>query len=47
MQVYLPLIGRPTPHSSGTSIRGKTRVSQFANKKMKKLFHMGALVLLV
>lgn len=33
----------PFEHSSGTSIRGKTRVSQFANKKMKKLFHMGAM----
>ena len=33
----------PFEHSSGTSIRGKTRVSHFANKKMKKLFHMGAM----
>lgn len=33
----------PFEHSSGTSIRSKTRVSQFANKKMKKLFHMGAM----
>lgn len=33
----------PFEHSSGTSIRGRTRVSQLANKKMKKLFHMGAM----
>jgi transposase len=33
----------PFEHTSGTSIRGKTRVSQYANKKMKKLFHMGAM----
>ena len=30
-------------HSSGTSIRGGTRVSHLANKQMKKLLHMAAL----
>lgn len=33
----------PFEHSSGTSIRGRTRVSQLANKQMKKLLHMAAL----
>lgn len=33
----------PFEYSSGTSIRGKTRVSHFADKKMKSLLHMGAL----
>ncbi|MEO0330073.1 MAG: IS110 family transposase [Bacteroidota bacterium] len=33
----------PFEHSSGTSIRGGTRVSHMANKKMKKLLHMAAL----
>ncbi len=33
----------PFEHSSGTSIRGKTRVSSFANKALKKLLHMAAL----
>jgi transposase len=32
----------PFPHRSGTSIRGKDRVSHLANKKMKTLLHMGA-----
>lgn len=32
----------PFEHSSGTSIRGKTRVSHLANKKMKSLLHLGA-----
>lgn len=33
----------PFEHSSGTSIRGKTRVSHFANKKLKKLIHLVAM----
>jgi len=41
--VLLPLIGLPTQHSSGTSIRGKTRVSHLANKQLKQLFHMAAM----
>ena len=32
----------PFEHSSGTSIRGKTRVSHLANKRMKSLLHLGA-----
>ena len=31
-------------HSSGTSIKGKTRVSHLANKDVKKLLHIAALV---
>lgn len=33
----------PFEHTSGTSIRGSTRVSHLANKQMKKLLHMAAL----
>lgn len=33
----------PFEHSSGTSIRGKTRVSHYADKTMKKCLHMAAL----
>lgn len=33
----------PFEHTSGTSIRGKTRVSQMANKNIKTLLHMAAL----
>lgn len=33
----------PFEHSSGSSVRGKTRVSNFANKKLKSLLHMCAL----
>lgn len=33
----------PFDHSSGTSIRGGTRVSHLANKQLKKLLHMAAL----
>lgn len=32
----------PFQYSSGTSIKGKTRVSHFANKKLKKLLHLAA-----
>ncbi len=34
----------PFEHSSGSSVRGKTRVSQMANKNIKTLLHMAALV---
>jgi transposase len=33
----------PFEHKSGTSIKGKSRVSHFANKKLKKLLHLVAL----
>jgi transposase len=33
----------PFEHTSGTSIRGKSRVSPYANKKLKKLLHLVAL----
>lgn len=33
----------PFEYSSGTSIRGKTRVSFFADKKLKKILHLAAL----
>lgn len=32
----------PFPHTSGTSVRGKTKVSNLANKKMKTLFDLCA-----
>lgn len=34
----------PFEHSSGSSIRGKTRVSQLGNKNVKRLLHMAAMV---
>jgi transposase len=33
----------PFEHTSGSSIRGKSRVSNFANKRLKKLLHMVAM----
>ena len=33
----------PFEHTSGTSVRGKTKVSHFANKTLKALFHMAAM----
>lgn len=36
----------PFEHSSGTSIRGRTRISHIANKDLKTLFHLGAVVTL-
>ena len=33
----------PFEHTSGTSIRGRTRVSNFANKRLKRLLHMVAM----
>jgi transposase len=32
----------PFEHSSGSSIRGRSKVSHMANKKIKKLLHLGA-----
>lgn len=34
----------PFEHSSGTSLKGKTRVSHLANKEIKKMLHLAALV---
>jgi transposase len=34
----------PFQHQSGKSIRGRTRVSHMANKKLKTLLHLGAMV---
>jgi len=34
----------PFDHSSGTSIRGKTKVHPMANKRLKKALHMCALI---
>jgi transposase len=36
----------PFDHRSGTSIKGKSRVSNFANKKLKKLLHLAAMRIL-
>lgn len=33
----------PFEHSSGSSVRGRTRVSHFANKNSKRLLHMAAM----
>ena len=33
----------PFEHSSGTSVRGRTRVSYFADKTLKKILHMAAM----
>ncbi|MCX6328255.1 MAG: IS110 family transposase, partial [Bacteroidia bacterium] len=33
----------PFEHSSGSSVRGKTRVSQMANKNINTLLHLAAL----
>lgn len=33
----------PFPRESGTSVRGKSRVSNFANKAIKKLLHMASM----
>ena len=33
----------PFEHQSGTSVRGKTRVSQYADKKLKSLLHLAAM----
>ena len=34
----------PFPNRSGTSLRGRTKVSPFANKEIKKMLHLAALV---
>lgn len=33
----------PFEHSSGTTVRGRTRVSHFANKRLKTLLHLAAM----
>jgi len=33
----------PFAHTSGTSVKGRTRVSNFANKRLKKLLHLVAM----
>ncbi|WP_026260756.1 transposase, partial [Spirosoma luteum] len=33
----------PFEHRSGTSVRGKTQVSHQARKRLKSLFHLGAM----
>jgi transposase len=33
----------PFEHSSGISVKGKSRIHKIANKTLKRLFHMGAL----
>ena len=33
----------PFEHTSGTSVRGKTKVSKMANMTLKKLLHMAAM----
>ena len=43
MQAWLLLTGAPVRYRSGTSIRGKTRVSHQARKRLKSLFHLGAM----
>jgi transposase len=34
----------PFEHTSGTSVKGRSRVSSFANKRLKKLLHLVAMV---
>ena len=36
----------PFEFSSGTSVKGRTKVSAFGNKKLKRLLHMGAMSML-
>lgn len=36
----------PFEHSSGTSVKGRTRVSSMANKQLKSLLHLGALTII-
>ena len=38
-----PLSGPPPRYKSGSSVRGKTRVSQHARLRLKSLFHLGAM----
>lgn len=37
----------PFEYSSGTTVRGRTRVSHFANKRLKKLLHLVAMTAIV
>lgn len=43
MPVWLLLTGAPVRYRSGSSVRGKTRVSEHARKRLKSLFHLGAM----
>jgi len=43
MRALLPLTGAPVRYRSGTSIHGKTRVNHQARKRLKSLFHLGAI----
>jgi len=36
----------PFEFSSGTSVKGRTRISSFGDKKLKKLLHMGVISML-
>ncbi len=36
--------GAPFEHASGSSLKGKTRISHLANKEIKKMLHLAALV---
>jgi transposase len=36
----------PFEHTSGTSVKGRSRVSSFANKRLKKLLHMVAMTII-
>lgn len=37
----------PFEHTSGTTIKGRPRVSHMANKKLKSLLHMGAMAAII
>jgi len=43
MQGLLLLTGAPVRYQSGSSIRGKTKVNHHARKRLKSLFHLGAM----
>ncbi|MFD2938385.1 transposase, partial [Spirosoma flavum] len=41
--MWRPLTGPPARYRSGSSVRGKTRVSQHARLRLKSVFHLGAM----
>jgi transposase len=43
MRALLHLTGAPERYRSGSSVRGKTRVSQHARLRLKSVFHLGAM----
>lgn len=43
IRLYLLKPWKSVRHRSGTSVRGKTRVSQHARKRLKSLFHLAAM----